>query len=106
MEITLDLRPVAKIEGDALVTYVFEQEKPVEGALLALDGATGGALSKLAASGELTGKMLEVTLLHYPAGLAAQRLLILGAGKRDKFGTPQLLRLSRIAVPQPKSLPS
>jgi len=32
----------------------------------------------------LTGKMLEVTLLHYPQGLAAQRLLILGAGKKDK----------------------
>jgi Cytosol aminopeptidase family, N-terminal domain len=79
MEITVDTRPAAKIETEALVSYAFEQDKPIDGALSQLDVATGGALSKLAASGELTGKMLEVTLLHYPQGLAAQRLVILGA---------------------------
>ena len=68
------------------MTYAFEQEKPVEGVLARLDEATGGSLTKLAASGELTGKMLETTLLYYPQGLAAQRLLILGAGKKGKFG--------------------
>ena len=52
MEITVDTRPVAAIEADALVTYAFEQEKPVEGLLSQLDTAAGGALSKLAASGD------------------------------------------------------
>jgi leucyl aminopeptidase len=103
MEITVDTRPLAKIDTDALVTYAFEQDKPVDDALSALDAATGGALSKLAASGELTGKMLEVTLLHYPQGLAAQRLLILGAGKKDKFGTVELRRLAGAAVRTLKS---
>jgi len=98
MEITVDTRPFAKIDTDALVTYAFEQEKPVDGAALALDAATGGALSKLATAGELTGKMLEATLLHYPQGLAAQRLLILGAGKKDKFGTVELRKLAGAAV--------
>src|ERR1035437_5565580 len=98
MEITVDTRPLAKIDTDALVTYAFEQDNPIDGALLALDGATGGALAKFAASGELTGKMLEMTLLHYPQGLAAQRLLILGAGKKEKFGTPELRRLAGAAL--------
>ncbi len=31
MEITVDTRAIAKIEADALVTYAFEQEKPVGG---------------------------------------------------------------------------
>ncbi len=53
--------------------------------LAQLDTATGGALSKLAASGELTGKMLESTLLHYPQGLAAQRLLHPGRGEEGKI---------------------
>src|SRR5258705_6996700 len=97
MEITVDTRPLAKIDTEALVTYAFEQEKPVDSGVLALDAATGGIISKLAASGELTGKMLEVTLLHYPQGLAAQRLLILGAGKKDKFGTAELRRLAGTA---------
>ena len=98
MDITVDTRPLAKIETDALVTYAFELEKPVDSALMALDAAAGGAISKLAASGELTGKMLEATLLHFPQGLAAQRLLILGAGKKDKFGTVELRRLAGAAV--------
>jgi leucyl aminopeptidase len=103
MDTTVDTRPLAKIDTDALVTYAFEQDKPVDGALSEIDVATGGALSKLAASGELTGKMFEVTLLHYPRGLAAQRVLILGAGKRDKFGTPELRRLAGAAVRTLKS---
>ena len=82
MEITVDTRALAKIEADALVTYAFEQEKPVEGVLAQLDEAAGGALTKLAASGELTGKMLETTLLYYPQGLAAQRLL--DRGRREE----------------------
>ncbi|MBZ5699590.1 MAG: leucyl aminopeptidase [Acidobacteriia bacterium] len=103
MEITVDTRPLAKIDTDALVTYAFEQDNPIDGPLSALDGATGGALAKLAASGELTGKMLEITLLHYPQGLAAQRLLILGAGQKEKFGTPELRRLAGAAVRTLKS---
>jgi leucyl aminopeptidase len=103
MEITVDTRALAKIEADALVTYAFEQEKPSEGILAALDAAVGGALTKLAASGELTGKMLETTLVYYPQGLAAQRLLIVGAGKRSKFGTAELRRLAGVAVRALKS---
>jgi leucyl aminopeptidase len=103
MELTVDTRPLAKIETEALVTYVFEQEKPVEGLLAQLDGATGSALSKLSASGELTGKTLESTLLYYPQGLSAQRLYILGAGKKEKFGTSELRRLAGAAVRSLKS---
>lgn len=103
MEITVDTRPLAKIETEALVTYIFDQGKPTEGVLLQLDQAVGGALSKLSASGELTGKMLETTLLHYPQGLAAQRLLIIGAGKKEKFGTSELRKLAGTAVRSLKS---
>src|ERR1700694_2438427 len=98
MELTVDTRPLTKIETDALVTYSFEQEKPAGAALSQLDGATGGALAKLAASGELTGKIMETTLLHYPQGLDAQRLFMIGAGKKEKFGTAELRRLAGTAV--------
>ena len=103
MEITVDTRALAKVEADALVTYAFEQEKPVEGILAQLDTAAGGALAKLAASSELTGKMLETTLLYYPAGIAAQRLLVIGAGKKAKFGTVELRRIAGTAVRALKS---
>ncbi|MBZ5641315.1 MAG: leucyl aminopeptidase [Acidobacteriia bacterium] len=103
MELTVDTRPAPKIAIEALVTYAFENEKPDTGVLAQLDQAAGGALSKLAAAGELTGKMLETTLLYYPQGLAAQRLLIIGAGKKEKLGTAELRRLAAAAVRSLKS---
>jgi leucyl aminopeptidase len=86
-----------------VVTYAFEQDKPIDGELAQLDAATGGSLGKLAAAGELTGKFLEVTLLHFPPGLAAQRLLVLGAGKRERFGTAELRKLAGTAARNLKS---
>ncbi|MGC1187764.1 MAG: hypothetical protein WA871_10260, partial [Candidatus Acidiferrales bacterium] len=68
MEITLATGAAAQIDAGALITYAFEQEKPVEGALAELDKAIGGALGRLAEGHELTGKLLEMTLLHYPQG--------------------------------------
>jgi leucyl aminopeptidase len=47
--------------------------------------------------------MLESALLYYPQGLAAQRLYILGAGKKEKFGTAELRRLAGAAVRALKS---
>jgi leucyl aminopeptidase len=107
MELRVDTRPFAKIEAEALVTYIFEQEKPAGGVLGGplggLDEASGGALAKLVASGELTGKMLETALLYYPQGLAAQRLLVVGAGKKEKFSTAELRRVAAAAVRHLKS---
>src|SRR5260370_10528144 len=102
MEIKVDTRPFAKIETEALVTYAFEQDKSIDSGAMALDAMTGGAISKLTASGELTGKLLETTLLHYPQRLAAQRLLILGAGKKEKFGTVEARGVAGAARRDPK----
>ncbi len=103
MELTVDVRPAAQMEAEALVTYLFDQEKPEIGILAQLDTATSGAISKLAASGELTGTLYETTLLHYPQGLAAERVLIIGAGKKEKFGTLDLRRIAGAAVRALKS---
>jgi leucyl aminopeptidase len=103
MELTVDTRPATQIDAEALVTYLFDQEKPDTGVLAQLDQAAGGALSKLSASEELTGKMLETTLLYFPQGLAAQRLLIVGAGKKERFGAAELRRLAGASVRALKS---
>src|SRR5438477_310547 len=73
MQITLVTQPFAAIETDALVSYVFEETDLVQGRIAEIDQAAGGLLRKLAKSGELTGKMLEFTLVHAPAGLKAAR---------------------------------
>jgi hypothetical protein len=80
MQITLATQPFATIETEALVTYVFEDADVGQGRIAEIDQAANGLLKKLAKSGELTGKTLEMTLVHAPAGLKAARLLLVGAG--------------------------
>jgi leucyl aminopeptidase len=98
MNLSFDSTAPAKIQSPALVTYVFEKEGRIEGALSDLDAATGGRLKRLADSGELTGKTLEMTLLHDPPGLAAARLLLVGAGKQEKFDGIVLRRIAGAAL--------
>jgi leucyl aminopeptidase len=98
MQISFESRPAAQVETPALVTYVFEKENRIEGALAQLDQAAGGRLKRLADSGELTGKTLETTLLHDPPGLAAGRLLLVGAGKPEKFDGTILRRVAGMAL--------
>jgi leucyl aminopeptidase len=103
MQITLETKPFATLETDALVSYVFEDADPVQGRIAEVDQLTGGLLRKLASSGELTGKPLEMTLVHAPRGLKAARLLLVGAGKQEKFDTAVLRRIAGAALRYIKS---
>ena len=76
MQITIGTQPFAATETEALVTYLFENGDPVQGRISEIDQSTNGLLKRLAKSGELTGKTLEMTLIHAPAGLQAARLLL------------------------------
>ena len=69
MQITLETKPYATLEADALVAFVFEENDPIQSHLLDIDSSSNGLLKKLQKSGELTGKMLEFTLIHAPVGL-------------------------------------
>src|SRR5690348_12586119 len=103
MQITLESKPFAGIETEALVSYVFEETNPVQGRVAEIDQHAGGLLRKLASSGELTGKTLEFTLIHAPAGLKAARLLLVGAGKREQFNSATLRKVAGAALRYLKS---
>jgi leucyl aminopeptidase len=98
MQITLETKPFAAIETEALVTYVFDDNDGPQGRAAELDKLTGGLLSRLNKSGELTGKALETTLIHAPSGLKAARLLLIGAGKREQFNTATLRKVAGVAL--------
>src|SRR5215471_14758269 len=103
MQITLETQPYTALETEALVSYLFEEADPVQGRIAEIDSAAGGILQRLVKSGELTGKPLEMTLLHGPAGLKAARLLLVGAGKRDKFDGATLRKIAGAALRYLKS---
>src|SRR6202451_1269293 len=98
MQITVEAKPYAALETEALVSYVFEESDPIQGRISEIDQAVNGLLRNLAKSGELTGKALEMTLVHAPAGLKAARLLLVGAGKREQFTSATLRKLAGAAL--------
>src|SRR5260370_688425 len=98
MQITLATQPFAELETDALVSYVLGETEAVHGRMAESDQAAAGLLRKLAKSGELTGKILEFTLVHAPAGIKAARLLLVGAGQREQFNGATLRKIAGAAL--------
>ncbi|HTU32442.1 MAG TPA: leucyl aminopeptidase [Candidatus Acidoferrum sp.] len=94
MQIQVETQPYSSISTDALVTYVFDKEPKLEGIAAEIDRAMNGRLSSLASSGEIAGKNLEMILVHFPQGLSAQRLLLVGAGKPEKFAASDLRKIA------------
>jgi leucyl aminopeptidase len=103
MQITLESKPISTLAEEAVVTYLFEENEPIQGRVAELDKLTGGLLARLAKSGELTGKALELTLLHAPAGLKTPRLLLVGAGKREQFNPATLRKVAGAGLRHLKS---
>src|SRR5271156_2172592 len=103
MQIQLETQKYSSIQADALVTYVFDQDDKIDGVIADIDKHMEGRLGALASGGELTGKALEFVLVHFPAGLDAERLLIVGAGKREKFSRNDLRKSAGSALRYLKS---
>jgi leucyl aminopeptidase len=90
--------PLAQLSTPALVAYGFEDAPASSGTVERLPAETRNLLQQLQTAGELTGKVFECTPLRWPAGMAASKLLVVGAGKRGKFSDAHLRHLVGAAV--------
>lgn len=90
--------PLAQLSAPSLVAYCFEDAPSSSGTVERLPEETRKQLQELQTTGELTGKAFECTVLRWPTGLAAAKLLVVGAGKREKFSETHLRHLVGAAV--------
>jgi leucyl aminopeptidase len=106
MKTTLSTATPSQIKTECLVVAVLDTAdassngdkiKPNPQVQIA-DKAVLDAAADLISSGEVSGKMLETTLLHKPQGLKAKRLLLVGGGKANKFTSAELRKLAGAAV--------
>ncbi len=115
MKITISTAAPSQIETECLVVAVVDAapdsksdapkneskpgDKPKPAPQLQTDDkAVNAAAADLIASGEVTGKLLETTLLHKPQGLKARRLLLIGGGKAKSFSSYELRKLAGAAL--------
>ena len=98
MKIKFERTPLAQLPTPALVAYSFENAPASSGTVEHLPPEARDQLKQIQDSGELTGKAFECTILRWPAGMAASRLLVVGGGKSDKFNATHLRNLAGAAV--------
>ena len=91
----------ATVPAPLLVLLHFEDDGELVGAAAEVDQRLGGALARVLARGDFRGRR-EETLLFYPpdGGLGAERLLLVGLGKRDQYMLEVLRRAVGAAVRQ------
>jgi leucyl aminopeptidase len=88
IEVTVAQAALAGLKTPLLVVNLFEGVDRPGGATAAVDDALGGLVSRLIDDGEISGSLGEVTLIHNQADrarLAADRVAVVGLGKRDDF---------------------
>src|ERR1039457_4680855 len=107
MKTTLHTAPPSQLETECLVVPVLDaaaennngdKSDKYNPQIQTDDKAVLDAAADLIASGEVTGKMLEIALLHKPSGLKAKRLMLIGGGKTKKFSSYELRKLAGAAV--------
>jgi leucyl aminopeptidase len=100
MDIKLQLGAIDQIDAETLVVFAFEKQTPAD---LGLTGTTSGWVQDLYASGEFSGKAFETAVLYSPAGLKAKRLVLAGAGSRERFDPTELRKIAGAAARSLKS---
>src|SRR6202050_637139 len=100
MKTNLSFANPAEVETECLAVIVLDhgsKDKP-EVSVQTSNAAIKDVTAEVLASGEVTGKPFESTLLHHPAKLKAKRLLLLGGGKAKNFTASELRKLAGAAV--------
>ena len=87
MNIRVLREDVTKVNTPALIVNLFEGVKTPGGATGAVDRALEGAISRLIDEDEIKGKTGELTLIHTFGKIGADRVLVVGLGKQEKFST-------------------
>ena len=107
MKATLNTAAPSQIETECLVVAVVDaaennhnggKSEKHDPQIQTDDRAVKDAAADLIASGEVTGKMMEITLLHKPQGLKAKRLLLVGGGKAKSFSSSEVRKMAGAAV--------
>lgn len=83
MKVTIACESVTTIEVPLLVVNLFEGVTQPTGATGAIDSAMGGLISSLIADKEITGKLNEVTVFPSLGRIPAQRVAVVGLGKKE-----------------------
>jgi len=85
MEIKAATGDITKSKAGAILVTHYEGVKSPEGEAAAADKVLGGAISSLIKQGAIKGKLNEITVLYSLGKLPAERVVIIGLGKKKEL---------------------
>jgi leucyl aminopeptidase len=95
----------AAAQTPLLVLQFFEGDKKLEGSAAEVNDATGGLLARVLGAGDFKGKKDETLPVYPPAdSIKAERILLVGGGKREEYTLERLRRAVGSAVRQAERL--
>jgi leucyl aminopeptidase len=97
MDIRVSVESATQYAGDAIIVAVFESA-PLAGPAAEVDARLEGMIQRLAGSGEIRGKLCEITILHTQEKLPAARVAVVGLGKAAEADLFALRKAAGAAV--------
>lgn len=89
MEFSVKTGDLSKLKTACMTLCLYQGQK-LEGQIAALDKACGQAISKVIKKKEFTGNKAEILTLHNVENAYAQRIVLVGVGKKNSF-SPNLI---------------
>lgn len=80
-----DLHQMDQVHADTIAVGLFEEDRPPRGLAGLADWRLCGRVSRLIVSGNVTGRFREAVLFPGYARLPANRVCVLGLGRRAEF---------------------
>ena len=98
MKITASSDSLRTLAVDAIAVIVYEDEQTED--LAYVNEMSDGLVGRLIELGEIKGKLHEVTSIPLADGMAADRIIIVGGGKRDELDFVRARNVAGIAARQ------
>ncbi|MDW7645738.1 MAG: M17 family peptidase N-terminal domain-containing protein [Desulfuromonadales bacterium] len=93
----LDL-PADKLDGEVIVSFIFEDQKPVRGAAALLDWRLRGLLTKKLLDGFIGGEAGQRLAVLTDHRVSADWVMFFGGGKSQSLDTKKMESLARQAL--------
>ncbi|OGS50305.1 MAG: hypothetical protein A3K65_07930 [Euryarchaeota archaeon RBG_16_68_12] len=94
MKVNVEIGDISRWEDEAVVVNLFEGVEHPGGATGAVDAAMGHQIASLIATGDVSGKFKDVAVLPTFDRIPANRVLVVGLGKRNDFTMDRVREVS------------
>ncbi len=86
-----------RVAADCVVVGIYEDGEPGQAAA-DIDGASKGLITRHVKQGDISGRSCSAMLLSAVPGVRADRIVVVGLGKKEKYGVTQFRSATETAI--------